>query len=375
MNTLNQIGNMAFIFLILYTTQYLGFSLAQSSLIFVSFSGSMLLAGLLGGVLIDRIGSVKIMISTLIGNGIILLIFPSIHNYYICILSCLIWGCVSGLYRPASQTLISHLSPPSLYKVTFSIYRLSLNLGMSIGPAIGGYIAMHSFPLIFSLNGLINLLASLILIIGFYKSTWLKFKESHQPKKILAFKYLKYDPVLRKFVLGLIPVLMIFFQHQSTLSIFVHDNLNLPLSFYGFIFTVNTLIIVFFELILTVSIINWPYRFNFILGSSLIIIGFAGLYFATLEWHILLLVVSWTFGEMILFPSASSYIAEIAPVAQRGVYMSMYSTSSNIGMLLGPWGGAMIMQHFGNKNLWLACGIWGMISILIFIKLKEPTTN
>jgi len=137
---------------------------------------------------------------------------------------------------------------------------------------------------------------------------------------------LKSDPLLRLFMLGMIPIPMVFFQHQATLAVFIHEDLNLPLSFYGLIFTVNILIIVFFELALTVLIINWSYRFNFILGSFLILIGFSGMYFATLTWHIILLVIAWTFGEMILFPSASSYIAEIAPKSKWGLYMSMYST-------------------------------------------------
>lgn len=368
----NQIGNMAFLFLVLYTTQYLKFSLIQGSFVFASFSGSMLFSSLFGGTLIDDLGVGRVMISSLIVNGLALLFFSFIHNFILCILLCLIWGGASGLYRPACQTLISHLSPTHLYKVIFSIYRLSLNLGMSIGPAVGGYLAMHSFISIFMVNGIANLLASIILIIGLFGSDLLKFKESTQTKKISAFKYLKYDPVLRLFVFGMIPILMVFFQHQSTLSLFIHHNLNLPLSFYGLIFTVNTVIIVLFELILTISIINLPYRFNFTLGSFLIIVGFAGTYFATLGWHIILLVVAWTLGEMILLPSASSYVAEIAPKSKLGIYMSMYSTCSNLSMFLGPWSGAMIMQQFGSKFLWIACGLWGMISILIFTKLKEP---
>jgi MFS family permease len=369
---INQIGNMAFLFLVIYTTQHLGFSLTQGSIVFAAFSGSMLITGLFGGILIDQLGAVRVMIYGLVANGLTLLLFPLIHNYLICILMCLLWGCISGVYRPASQTLVSHLAPPDLYKVIFSIYRLSLNLGMSIGPAVGGYLAMHSFSSIFLANGIANLLASIILITGFYGSTWLKFREVPQPNKILAFKCLKSDPILRLFMLGMIPILMVFFQHQATLAVFIHEDLNLPLSFYGLIFTVNTLIIVFLELFLTVLIINWSYRFNFILGSFLILIGFSGMYFATLKWHIILLVIAWTFGEMILFPSASSYIAEIAPKPKRGLYMSMFSTSANLGMLLGPWSGAMVMQQFGSRYLWVACGIWGMISVLLFRKLKEP---
>lgn len=88
----NQIGNMALIFLVLYTTKHLGYSLAQGSIVFASFSGSMLLSGFFDGALIDQLGAVRIMIAALIANGLALLTFPLIHNYSICILMCLLWG-------------------------------------------------------------------------------------------------------------------------------------------------------------------------------------------------------------------------------------------------------------------------------------------
>jgi len=369
---MNQIGNMAFVFLVLYLTQHLGYSLAQASFAFALFSGSMLFVGLLGGSLVDKIGAARILIGSLFANSIALLLFPFVRGYSTTLMMCVIWGLAYGLYRPASQTLVSHLSSSGMHKITFSVYRLSLNLGMSIGPAIGGYLALHSFTVIFIANGIANLLAGAILIIGLGRSTWLKYRPAHQYKLELSIKYFLHDSILRTFMLGMIPVSMIFFQHESTLAVFLSRNLGLPLSFYGWLFTVNTLMIVFFELLLNVATMNWPYRVNFILGSLFITAGFAGLLFASQQWHIIVLTVVWTLGEMILFPAASSYIAEIAPKARRGSYMSLLSTISNLGMLLGPFGGAIVMEYAGARGLWIACGLWGMISVIIFTYLREP---
>ncbi len=165
---------------------------------------------------------------------------------------------------------------------------------------------------------------------------------------------------------------MIFFQGESTLAVFLNRDLGFPLSFYGLLFTLNTLMIVFFELILNVATMNWPYRINFMLGSFFITAGFAGNMFATEKWHIILLSILWTLGEMVLFPSASSYIADIAPEKHRGSYMSIWTTCSNLGLFLGPWAGAFIMEKIGASGLWMACGMWGMLSVIMFWYTPEP---
>lgn len=367
---MSQAGNMAFVFLVPYLIK-LGFSLSAASFAFAIFSGSMLIGGLFAGSVVDKLGALRILTSALIANGLLLLIFPLMHLYFFILIFCSLWGLIFGLVRPASQTFVSYVSKPGLHKITFSVHRLAINLGMSAGPVVGGYLVYHSFYFIFIVNGIANVLAASILLIGLIRSAWFNYRPARLHKVIWTVKWLKQDPVLRLFVLGLIPVSMVFFQQDAAFPVFLSDDLGIPLSFYGWLFTINTLMIVLFELPLNIATINWPYRVNFILGTLFITLGFASFLFASLAWHIILLTMVATVGEMILFPAASSYIADIAPETHRGSYMSMYSTCSNLGMFLGPWSGAIIMQHFGAPALWVSCGFWGMISVVIFSQLKK----
>jgi len=366
---INQIGNMAIVFLILYLNDHLQFSLAHASFAFVTFSTGMLISGIVGGSLVDKFGAARMMTLSLFANGTVFVFFPIAHAYFNILFLCMLVGLAYGLYRPASQTFVSQLSVPGMYKLTFSVYRLVINLGMSIGPALGGYLAYYSFTSIFFVNGIANLIASAILFAGLFRSSW--FKRRPTQPIVIGFKWLLHDAALRLFVMGMIPIFMIFFQHESTLAIFLHRNLHFPMYFYGLLFSLNTLLIVFFELPLNVATMNWPYRLNLTLGSFFITAGFAGLYFATEQWHVILLAIIWTLGEMILYPAATSYIAEIAPESRRGSYMSMYSTCTNVGMLLGPWGGAIIMEKFGASSLWVLCGWWGLIAIVILCSLSQ----
>ncbi len=373
---MNQAGNMALVFLIVYLHEALKFSLGYASFGFATFSSCMLISGIVGGGIIDRFGPARVIVCSLFANGLVLMTFPFLHQYIIVLIACMCWGFCFGLYRPASQTLVSHLSLPGLHKITFSVYRLAINLGMSIGPAVGGYLAYHSFSAIFFANGIANILAVTIFFFGLFKTPWF-YSTVESTKKGLSLKWLKYDMALRVFVLGMVPVSIVFFQHESTLAVFLSQNLGFSLGFYGILFTINTLLIVFCELPLNVATINWTYRTNFVLGSFFITMGFAGLLFATKEWHVILLTISWTIGEMILYPAASSYITEIAPENVRGTYMSLFATASNTGMLIGPFGGALIMERFGAHGLWFACGVMGVISMSIyywFLPAPSPPT-
>lgn len=368
---MNQLGNMAFIFIVIYLNKYLGFSLSQSSFSFVIFSTSMMVAGMFGGPFVDRYGSSRLMIVSLLINGLILISFPFIHRYDFILFFCVLWGLTYGIYRPASQTFVSKLSSPGMHKITFSVYRLAINLGMSIGPAVGGFLAAHSFKAIFFVNGTANILASLMLTLGLGRKIWLKASDTTVTNHAMNLSWLKKDNVLRIFILGMIPISMVFYQHVSMLPIFLSHTLNLPLSFYGLLFTLNTSMIVFFELPLNVATLQWSYRMNFVVGSIFTTIGFAGYAFAKTPLEVIILTICWTIGEMILYPAASSYIADIATEDRRGSYMSLFSVSSNLGMMFGPWGGALIMQHFGTVSLWLTCGLTGLLSICLFMKTPE----
>lgn len=370
---INQVGNMAIVFLIIYLTNHAGFSLAEASAAFATFCTSQLVVGFVSGSIIDRIGTERAMIISIIINGLAITLIPCFHGYYFIIFLCFIWGFTSGLYRPAATTFISYLSKSGAHKITFSLYRLVQNLGMSIGPAIGGYLASHAFPIVFYTNGIANFLAAVILIVGIgvdYASPQITTTKSFYLN--LNLSHLKNDKALLLFALGMIPVSMVYFQHESTLSLFLSNDLHFDMRFYGLLFTLNTLIIVVCELPLNIATLHWPYRINFMLGSFFITLAFTTLAFAHQAWHIILSAILWTLGEMILYPSSNSYVADIAPLTLRASYMSIYSTCSNVGMLFGPLAGAFIIENAGSRVLWLVCGAWGMLSVLLFNFVRKP---
>ena len=78
-------------------------------------------------------------------------------------------------------------------------------------------------------------------------------------------------------------------------------------------------------------------------------------------------------GEMVLFPSMSAYMSEIAPPAQRGEYMGLYTMTFSVAFMIGPWLGTWGLESLGATWFWLATFAAGLVSTLIFAKARNAT--
>jgi len=85
--------------------------------------------------------------------------------------------------------------------------------------------------------------------------------------------------------------------------------------------------------------------------------------------------VVWTFGEMMLFPQASAYVADIAPAHRRGAYMGAYSLAFSLAFAVAPWAGTTVFARFGAEVLWSSVFLVGLVSAAIMLRVtsEEPT--
>ena len=163
----------------------------------------------------------------------------------------------------------------------------------------------------------------------------------------------------------------VFFQHDGALPLFLVQDLKLSPAFYGTLFTVNTLMIVFLEVPLNAATAHWPHRWGLSLGAALFAAGSGMFGFANGPAVIVAGIVVWTFGEMMLFPQASAYVADIAPPHRRGAYMGAYSMSFSIAFAVGPWAGTVIFARFGAQVLWGVVFLIGLAAAAIMLQVTS----
>jgi MFS family permease len=369
----NRVGAMALPFMVLYLTVKLGFSAERAAFVLALYGIVSLLAGPLSGRLADRWGGVRVMQVSLVTSGFVLLFFPLAKSWPAVLTMTALLSLTSEAFGPASLAIVSEFGTDALGKSAFSIMRFASNLGMSVGPAVGGFLAQVSFTALFAADGLTNLVAAAIVIGGVSTSYMVKKTAKLKSGLLDAFRH---DRDLRVFLLGIIPSAMVFSQISGALPLFMVRNLKLSESAYGLLFTLNTLMIVTMEIPLSRRTSHWPHKRSMGLGSVLIGLGFGSLAFATGYPTVLMTVVIWTLGEMMLFPSMAAYTSDLAPEGQTGEYMGLYTMSFNLAFrLVGPWAGVIILERLGPTSLWLTMLAAGMISALILTRRIKGTAG
>src|SRR5204862_7724642 len=89
------------------------------------------------------------------------------------------------------------------------------------------------------------------------------------------------DTRLMAFLSAAFLVGIVFYQHESALPLYMVQYLNLSPAFYGTLFTINTLLIVAFEVQLNRATAHWPNSWALFAGCMLFAIGFGSLAIVT----------------------------------------------------------------------------------------------
>jgi predicted MFS family arabinose efflux permease len=373
----NRMGTMALPFLVLYLTRSLQFPPARAALVLTAYGAASLLGSPLGGRLCDRLGALKVMLTSLVLTGTLLLAFPFVTGFAGVMVLALGWSIANEMGRPANLTAMTSLVGAEQRKAGIALIRLAVNLGMSIGPAVGGFLAAVSFRALFVVDAATSLLAAV--------ATWLLLRHTVLNRRLQASGAghphaaagVLRDRRMLSFLLAVVLVSIVFFQHLGPMALYLVNGLHLKASTFGLLFAINTVLIVLLEVPLNIATAHWSHRTSLVLGCLLTAAGFGGLALTTGVWSAAASVVVWTFGEMILFPSMSNYVADAAPVERRGEYMGAYSMAFAVGFTAGPGLGTLAMERFGATALWLGIGGVGVLAAMVMARsvTRQPLAH
>ncbi|MBX2990869.1 MAG: MFS transporter [Bacteroidetes bacterium] len=360
---INRAGMMVLPFLVLYLNRTIGYTVKEAGFVVASYGIAALVTASFAGKLSDRFGPLQVMRYSLGLSGLLLFLLPLAHTFAAIVVAVVVWSAISEAFRPAALAFIADITPPEQRKAAFALNRLAINLGMSIGPAVGGFLFVVSYRALFWADGLTALAASALL----FMPSWKPFLTTHhaarqataQAKATLpAFK----DMRLLFFLLASLPVLVIFFQHEAAVPLFLVRDLHLPESDFGLMFTINTVLIILLEVPLNLATAHRPHREMLSIGAVLVGVGFGAMVFISEFWGLAATVVVWTFGEMIFLPTSATYMSEIAPAERRGEYMGLYQMMFSLAFALSALVGTAILDQFGATTLWTATLVAGLVS-------------
>lgn len=361
---INRSGSMVLPFLGVYMTDYLRFSLESAGLVLSFYGIGSVLGSWLGGYLTDKFGEYYIQSWSLFLSAPIFLIIPFFPSVEMMAVLIFLQSTISDTFRPANSVAITKYAKPQNLTKAFSLNRMAVNLGFSIGPALGGILSGISYNFLFIVNAIAALSAGVIYLIFFRKRNTIFQKQ----KKMLPvetftekgrspyrdFPFLFYSLLCTVFAIC-------FFQFFNTIPLFYKEVAKLSQSTIGFVLGYSGFIIVLLEMPL-VSIAERTLKMHQVLFAGIILSGLSYL-LLVLGSSIPLLVLSMTIlsvGEIWALPFMSTVTAMRAGLGSKGAYMGLNGIAFSVSFIITPFLGTYIVSHFGFDVLW-----YGSFTVLL----------
>jgi len=151
------------------------------------------------------------------------------------------------------------------------------------------------------------------------------------------------------------------------LAVYGKDNFNIPESQYGFIPMTNALMVVVLQVYITQKTKHRPSLWMQSLGAIIYALGVGSIAFGDSFWDFWISIIVMTFGEMILVPMATTYVADLAPADMRGRYMSVFSLAWDVATGIGPVVGGVLNDQISPRAIWYGGGLIGLLGAMWFV--------
>lgn len=373
---INRSGSMVLPFLGVYMTDHLKFSLENAGIVLSFYGIGSVVGSWLGGYLTDKFGEYYIQTWSLFLSAPIFLIIPLFPNVEMMAVLIFLQSTISDTFRPANSVAITKYARPENLTKAFSLNRMAINLGFSIGPALGGILSGISYNFLFVVNFTGAMIAGIIYVIFFRKRNKI-FRERKKAERNEVVKiagkspYKDYPFLIYSFLCTVFAIC--FFQFFNTIPLFYKDVAKLSQSTIGFILGYSGFIIVLMEMPL-VSIAERTLKISQTLFVGIILCGLAylALVFGS---SIPLLVFSMTVlsvGEILALPFMSTVTAKRSEGKNKGAYMGLNGIAFSLSFIVTPYLGTYVVSRFGFDSLWIGSfAVLVLSAVLIYMVVKK----
>ncbi len=345
----------------MYMSSELNFSKPQIGIVLGCFGLGSVCGSWLGGWLTDKLGNYKVQCFSLLLTVPIFLVLPSFKEIESLAGMIFLLTLVADTFRPANSVSVARYAKPENITRAYSLNRMAINLGFSIGPALAGILATISYDWIFYGNAIAVLLAAIVFILFFHNK---KPRTLTQPlvvgkdrKLTINDRNAYLDPPFIIFNIFCCLFSMAFFQLLSTLPLYYKEEMLLAESQVGLLMGFSGFSIVIFEMLLVHAI---EHRFTprtiMIAGAATAGIAYLMLYMPLgIIWLYLSMFIL-SVGEMLTLPFTATISASRATLNTQGAYMGFNSLAFAAANIFSPFFGTYLAEQYGYSILWLCTG-------------------
>lgn len=370
-------ASMIWPFLMIYVSAKTHQSLTVCASLMTLSSAMGLLSSFIAGPIVDRIGRKWIMVISLGLNAFGYTLMSQAETLPAFALVMALNGTVNPLYRVAADAMLTDLIPAEKRIDAYSMMRMSNNVGVALGPLIGGILVTVSYNIAF-IGAAIGLL-SYGLLIGFFGR---ETNPQHKTAGIVVPKerFGGYGAIFKDsqfiwFVLDFTAIQICAALIWVLLGVYAKTNYNVPESLFSFIPTTNAIMVVTIQYLVTRFTKRFPPLLMLALGAFFYASATLTIAFGRDFWAFWISMVIMTIGELILMPTASTFVANLAPADKRGRYMSIFSLSWGVASGTGPVLGGLASESMGPQATWFGGSAIGFIGVIAYLILHRVYHN
>ncbi len=370
---INRSGSMVLPFLSLYLKDELNFSIGDVALILTLFGVGSLVGSFLGGILTDKIGTFAVQFWSLLLTGLGFIVLAQLRTVEELAIGFFAITVISDAFRPANAAAVAKHAKPENLTRAYSLNRMAINLGFAIGPAVGGLLAAISYNMLFYVDSISCVIASIVFAFYFYSR---RNKKAPAAKNALTDMKVKSPFVDLRFLFFTLLTVgfgIVFFQFLFTLPVYYRDIYALSERSIGWLLALNGFIVFALEMPL-VYLIGKKYslRFTIVVGCLLLVLSFVSL---NLDSGIYILIVAMfllSVSEILVMPFLTTYTAHRGGEAARGRYLGLYSMAYSLSFIIAPSMGLSIIQNQGYPSLWWIVAALGVLVSVGFYFAVAP---
>lgn len=357
---INRTGSMVIPFLSMYMASELNFSKSQVGIVLGCFGLGSVCGSWLGGWLTDKLGNFKVQAASLIMVVPFFLVLPHFKTFEGLAAMIFALTLVGDIFRPANSVAVARYAKPENLTKAYSLNRMAVNLGFSIGPALGGFLATFSYDWIFYGNAIAAFCAAVVFIHFFrnkiprnsLKTMPVQEVTADKPKVKDRNAYL--DPPFIIFNVFCCLFSMAFFQLLSTLPLFYKEDRLMTEGSIGLLLGFSGFCIVLFEMVLVHAVEKrFSPRQVMVYGTAIAGVSY---FMLTVPFGISWLYLSMfilSIGEMLTLPFTATITAARATVSTQGAYMGFNTLAFAAANIFSPYMGTYVAEHYGYQTLWM----------------------
>ncbi|MCD7035056.1 MFS transporter [Metabacillus sp. GX 13764] len=336
--------------------------------------------GFIGGHLSDRFGRKPVMLTSLFILSFVYACFSIAGSPVWFVVLNALNGLCNSFFEPVSQALIADLTEKKNRMKAYSYRYTAINIGAAVGPLMGAYMASTSPKMAFLATASVYFIYCVLLFVLMKRFLFEGKKEGKEPVTFKAAAgIIRRDTALRYLILGSILVNIGYAQMESNLPQHLSQSIENSVAVYSILLTINALMVVILQIPISHAAGKFKPMQVMIFGAimtagGLICFGYAAGWFLAAAAMIL-----FTLGEILIFPSSSLIIDDLAQEHLRGTYFGA-AQFRRAGSFMGPIFGGYLLGKAGGMVMFEVIGAITLCSILFFligsrVQVKLPAVS